>query len=1026
MIHNIKKIIMFCCCILGLSIQVANSSFNYTAINYTENTISTLDDEVNVNVNIRKKSNNVSTTIEYFTPTNITWTHNISSTNSKGESVYSEFDVSANYKNEDTDRYLVCYDVNDGSYTEINRHDTSKGTEQIKSLKFHFSYDDMISQSSNTAWADGWDGTLDFNNNDRLYFLYLMDDVKTFNESNKKKDGDVVRNDYLINEETITTENSTTTYRTYCRVVVKGTKEIIIGRKSSIFLFWWTYNGAFYYPLYQLRVEKITQTYGNYTDESNIEIIKVKKGSKLTQIKNTMEGYQFCGYFEDKDYSKFFDFSKPILEDTNIYLLYSEETEENLADTINDLTSGKTANIFDSYRGGSNGDIDLYTDPSYSRNTGSIFLDEATIGNGVTVNLTFGRNKIYEGSVDDAIDSAELQNSRSNSDSYLNESYDNSGEVGDKKCNTYILLNGDLKVNGTLNIGGLVGSYTNYTKYSYLIGEYSKLDLMGHDIIVDGGELNVYGVIEDSVGSGEIILQNGAKLKATVSIVDGKPIRQEILGLSKRQSPFTQYFFPYLRVPVYISNGCSFTAYCKFEMGEFGIDNILLNLFGASDSLFMWGDQNANSYVYFEPYYIDSIPNSETTLIRQLYNIRNRFLVNANIIETNALNLSITAVFAGENINIELDFLRLDVPISSFFDLIIENNYNLTLNSTLFFYPGSSLYVKDKATITFNYKSNESTYFPDMGYSWAGLGIKVPGESRYICGGIVNYTNRISDLSSNGPNNYVYGILNTANYWKYVKYNNINIEGNLVFNSDINTNVETNDGFYILSGQIQLSDKALQSIYENKAYLKTYSIKGELVGGFLFNSDSMSIDTQCEFASAYNVNCLTSNNVSFYIDANKSIYGSFENENGLFFEDGNLGIENGHIVYNENSLNSKKTYFLFTDTDMYQNGSSDKNQYDSVDRSVQIKEVSIYNINTKIIQSDDSYYMYYCGIYVPIITDISSNTSFEFADKDTLNINAQKFCSNVDSPATNASKYNNVVVSYSSSSKCWKFKSFGT
>ena len=128
---------MFCCCILVLSIQVANSSFNYTAINYTENTISTLDDEVNVNVNIRKKSNNVSTTIEYFTPTNITWTHNISSTNSKGESVYSEFDVSANYKNEDTDRYLVCYDVNDdGSYTEINRHDTSKGTEQIKSLKF--------------------------------------------------------------------------------------------------------------------------------------------------------------------------------------------------------------------------------------------------------------------------------------------------------------------------------------------------------------------------------------------------------------------------------------------------------------------------------------------------------------------------------------------------------------------------------------------------------------------------------------------------------------------------------------------------------------------------------------------------------------------------------------------------------------------------------------------------------------------------------------------------------------------------
>ena len=1025
MIINIKRAILFCCCILGLSVQTVNSSFNYTEVNYTENTISTIDDEVSVNVNLRKKSNNITTTTEYFTPNNITWTHNIKPTNSSGNSVYDEFDVSKNYHNKDTDRYLLCYDVNDGVYTEINRHRTDKGVEQIKSLKFNFSYEDMTSQSSSTAWANAWDGTLNFNNNDRLYFLYLMDDVLAFSGTPKKKDGDVVVDDYKINEEIITADNSITTYRTYCRVVVKGTREITIGVISK-----WlplpAYMGAVYYPLYQLRVEKTTQTFGDYSDEMNVGTIKVKKGSKLGRINNNLDGYQFCGYFADEEYTTFFDFSKPLFEDANLYLLYTEDETENLADQISGMNSGQTINLFDSYRGGSGGDIDLYRNPAYTRNTGSIFIDESTIVTGATLNLTYGKSKVFEGSADNVIDSSELQNSRSNSDGYLDETYDNSGEIGDKKCHIYLLLNGNLTINGTLNIGGLVGSYTGYSKYSYLIGEYAKLDLMGHDIIVDGGELNVYGVISDSIGGGEIILRNGAKLKCTASIVDGKHVRQEILGLSKRQCPFTQYFFPYLRVPVFISNGCSFAAYCKFEMGEFGIDNILLNLFGGSGSLFMWGDQDTNSYVYFEPYFIDSMPSTETALRRQLYNIRNRFVINANIVETTALSMSITAIFSGKEIDIDFDFLRLDVPISSFFDIIVEDNFNLTLNSTLYFYPGSGLYVKEKASITFSYKSNEATNFPEIGYSIAGYGISVPGETRYICGGIVNYTNRIADLSSYGNNNYSYGIFNTTNYWKYIKYNNINIEGELVFNQGINTGVSTDDGFYVLSGQIQLSDKALINIYENKEYLRTYSIKAELINGFLFNADATSIDKQCEFAASYNANCLTSNNISFYFDVNNSIYGSFDNSNGLLFKDGEISVDDGRLTYNESSLNEKQTYFLYTDTDMYQNGSSGTNQYDSVDRSLIIKQVSKYNVNTRIVQTQDGYYLYYCGIYVPVLTDISENTELQFANNDTLNINAQKFCSNYESVATNANKYNNVVVAYNSSSKCWRFKSFAS
>ena len=208
--------------------------------------------------------------------------------------------------------------------------------------------------------------------------------------------------------------------------------------------------------------------------------------------------------------------------------------------------------------------------------------------------------------------------------------------------------------------------------------------------------------------------------------------------------------------------------------------------------------------------------------------------------------------------------------------------------------------------------------------------------------------------------------------------------------------------------------------------MRTYSIKAELINGFLFNADATSIDKQCEFAASYNANCLTSNNISFYFDVKNSIYGSFDNSNGLLFKDGEISVDNGRLTYNESSLNEKQTYFLYTDTDMYQNGSSGSNQYDSVDRSLIIKQVSKYNVNTKIVQTQDGYHLYYCGIYVPVLTDISENTELQFANNDTLNINAQKFCSNYDSPATNANKYNNVVVTYNSSSKCWRFKSFAS
>lgn len=1026
-----KKIIKTLLILFGITFAflfpLAESAFKTFTLNKTENDISTIGDEATINVNIRKKSNERSVTTEYYLPKNISVKHSISATNENGEKITNKFNFLNSYKEMLDEREArVYYDVNNEVYTEISRHKEKAGTEQIKSLNFYFEYSDMTIQTDNSTWANAWDGTLNLDGEDKLWFTYYLDDYLsfTFGGNKKVKDNQVVRDQFLINTEATETDNQIITYNTYCRVIATDVEDRKLANDGGFLRP--SYHGNFYSPMYQIRVEKVIQTFGSYSDENNISQFKIKKGTRLGKIETTLDGYQFCGFFSDENYNIPFDFSTTISEDTEIYLLYCELSNNNLTNSINNLQENTTLNIFNSNNGGYNGNYDVFSDNSYVQNTNDIFINEATISNGSTVNLTFNDNRIYEGNPDEDLDSGVFASSRTNSDQYISEEYVNSGFIGEENCSEEVKLNGNLTIRGTLNIGAQIGSYSNFSKYSYIIGKYAKIDLMGFNIIVDGGTLNCYGVIEDSVGGGCIIVKNGGYLRGTVSIVDGRQVRQEIVGLSKRQSPFTQYFYPYLRVPTYIYNGSSFVAYVKFDLGEFGMDNVNLSLFASDNALFNWSPSNDDSnYILYEPYVIDEIPESQTNLLRQKYNIRNKFVFNCDLVETSELLLSLTATF-GISIPIDFDFLRLDVPVSSFFDFVLINDSTLTLKSTLYFYPGSSLYVGKNATLALSFKSNEATVYDEIGYTLAGVGLSVPGETRYICGGIVNYTNRISDLAINGAprNRFSIGLYNTTAYWNYIKINNINIEGNITFDDRINTDVSTNDGFYILSGQLNISDKGLASILNNRNLLKTYSFKAELDGGVLLADENISIDIQAELATSYNCNCLISNDTAFIIDKDFYLFGKFSPDNGLFFTEGEVTTDSENLKYTSFDLGDRSTYFLETDTDMYLNGSAGVNQYDTIDRDLRVTKVNRYNINTKIINVDTKYYVYYCGIYIPVNSDLSTNEKLEFASGETISVNAQKFCSNYESSIPNANQYKSMEIKYNSSNKIWSFSKF--
>lgn len=997
--------------ILPFSICVGVGSWSLIYDSSTENDVGIDNDYVKVNVHGRKQSNSTEVITKYYIPKETTVTHNISAVNEKGESVTTKYtnNIGNNYKDVSYDEIPQYYDVVDGVYAPINQHDSSKGPEQIKSL--NISVDTWSEVSDSSQWGDAW--VVGYDADHPLRFYVNCDNHIT--GKCKYKEGDVYTNNSISNERVVSetvdvdeTSGTTTTTKIYERVIVNGIHECVRGQKWIIVTMKYIYWSVFL--TYQRRMVQTIQKTSEKNDFDLNTSYTVKTGSLISPETITLDGYNFCAFYSDETYSQLFDFTRPITENTNIYALFlnNSNASKTLAQKINQSGS---LNVYDQKRSGSGGDYDVISDPFYDSTTNTIFLDNCTINSNSTVNFTFDDSKIYldpiEGTFNDSVSAH-----RTNIDTSVSTNYSGTTYIGDKNCSLNIILTGDITINGTLNLGADIGGTNDYTKFSYIKGKYAKIDLYGHNIYVDGGTLNGYGVITDTVGTGKIIVTNGGTVKSTISVTDGRQINQVLVGISKRQTPFSEYKFPYLQVPVYFYNGTTFSGYLKFELCRYGISNLILNVISSSNALFLWNDDNSSNYVLFYPYRVKNITNlNDINLLRQDYDLRNAFIFNANIKEIESLNLSLQIEIVIP-LTGELDFIRIDVPISSFFDIIVKPNYNFEIISKLTFYPGSSLTVENGATLKFGYRG-------EVNYSTQA--VYIPGEERYIAGGLMSYTNHIGEIAKNNfsKNYFNIGIYNNTKFRQTYKNSNINIYGNLEFDKDIDTSVSTNDGFYYLSGNINLSEEALKSIIENKNIIKTYDFKGELHSGFFVDSGHLSIDYEYEAATAYNCNCLISNDTAYIIDGQRSWVGSFDPQNGVFIKTGDISLSNnGFSVSNANGK-----YFLQVDNDMYEDGSSSSDQTSRIDRNINIAEISELNINSLIIKStDNTYYAYFCGIYVPVVSSLTSIN--DITNGSTITANCRKFFSNSGADYSYATNYDNMIIKINTSTKIWSYSSF--
>lgn len=1009
-----KKIKYFIFFLLILLIPFGYSTWVYDIGESTNNSLDYSNELLNVNVYDITQGTKVETTTTYSIPTSVTVNTNafISDTDANGNKQIEKWaDVGSGYKTLTWDEKTLYYNVDkQGNKTPIYTHNDILGVEQIKSKNDHIIVNSWKEVSDDITWGDVWNVT---HGSYQFYFFTNCEDSITFKQKYSK--GNVVNSeDIKVSQEVINdpTTNTTTTTTIYERIVVRDVLQQDRGRKGfwPIYLY---FRYGYYYPLIQYRRVQTIQKAGTTSTSKSSHSVKVNKGNKIKPLDLGIDNYHQYGFYSDESCTSFFDFNSPINQDTNIYLKHLELNDaQSITTNINNTTSGNIINVYNQDGGGSGSDkgtnCDIYGDPYYNKNNRACFINQTSIASGATLNLLYGRGQVYESPNTGTINSS-LGNHRSSTNTTINNLYNGTSYIGFNRCSTYIALGGDMTIQGTVNVGAKIGSNctgTSVTKSSYIIGNYACIDLYGHNIYVDGGHLNCLGLIIDSIGTGQVIVRNGGKMTGVVSISDNRAIRSSLLAMSKRQSLFTEYKFPYIQVPVRFYNGTSFETYLKFDLtDDFGsIGNFYFNIVGQSNTLFQWADSETTSYVDFIPYFLKNI--KSTSLISNLYNLRNKFIFNANINQSLDVTLSMSISLSLGSATANIDFARIDYPISPFLDFIVKNGYYLSMQGKMTFYPGSTLLVEKGASLKFK-------YFGEKSYSTMS-GIPVPGETRYIAGGIMNYTNRITDLALNGPSNerFSLGIYNDTSYWSLNKFGNIVINGTLEFDQTINTSYSKGDGYYLISGYIDLSKEALVQIINNKNYVKTYDFKAELNSGYLFSGNSTTASDQYLRATSYNMNPLISNGYSYIIDKNIQIRGNYIN--GVTEDTYNLSVTNNSIISNYNG----KKYFLYTDQDMYEDGSSGSNQSSRIDRTIEIREAEWHDLEHQVIVSSNTYYCYYKGLYVPSNTDLS--TVSIITNSTTVSVNLRKFMSN--SSVADGAGYETKNIKFSTNNN-WVFVS---
>ena len=117
-------------------------------------------------------------------------------------------------------------------------------------------------------------------------------------------------------------------------------------------------------------------------------------------------------------------------------------------------------------------------------------------------------------------------------------------------------LDSDLTIKGDIVLSSTIGK--NNDASGVISGQYSSIDLNGHNLIIEnGGSLVANGLITNSKTDGGIIVKNGGTLKANIGINDFYGMSNFQEKYNNNDSPFLSYNFADINCDFVIENGGS-------------------------------------------------------------------------------------------------------------------------------------------------------------------------------------------------------------------------------------------------------------------------------------------------------------------------------------------------------------------------------------------------------------------------------------------------------------------------------------
>ena len=477
-------------------------------------------------------------------------------------------------------------------------------------------------------------------------------------------------------------------------------------------------------------------------------------------------------------------------ESKTYYAIFNKSEMESvstyhLGKTISGYTTGEYT--FNEYIG-STDEFNLIKDSSYFEKDNVVFLGDKTstittddgdtvvgtkIASGVTINFGLNSGKVTIVGEHAAVHDLEPEDSN--------------------HTNQYtICLASDLYIYGTLVIGANYGTTQNTNYEGHIADEYVTLDMNGHNIYVEGGTLNVYGLIKNSKNSGEVISYGGYIYTLAV-IYDYRGGSATLSLVYDKVMPFQVYNLPYFRCKARLcasSKGWTkFIARCQAKTTSYSDAEILINFLGGIDDTVLFKiSQQDDSYIEIEGTENKQITDGkETTSDEVKFCLSRRLKISFYHCKVQMSNIVI-------NPGAEVNTVDFNFPVSSFFDILLINT-DMTFSQSLKMMPGMSLIADKDSNIIMSFDSTNKK----------SAQISILGDSAYYYDS-EKKTMVKNDLIVENQFSYPSVFFKSESLWKYYSGNRIKIYGTLVFKGE-NSSIRE----YLLAGAMDFNRVAYSS-----------------------------------------------------------------------------------------------------------------------------------------------------------------------------------------------------------------------